>query len=174
MSDQNRNRIQVTKNEVAKNIPCNIIEGLGIVITQKNEVIGSNGTSHWFLLREKYCFTGIVRMLVKCQECGPGTSEKLVPFYKVDIDGEEFLVNKDYVVEYNQPIDNSVANKTIYENDLDPDIFYPKDNDYVKQTEEITGVKNKTTADYRDDTIIDESYKTIDKSVGSTTTNETT
>lgn len=166
MADPNSNRIRIIENETAKNIPCNVIHGLGVVITAKNYVVGNNGTGHWFLLREKYCFTGTVRQLVKCNECGPGASERLATYYKIDIDGEEFLVDKDFVVEYNQPIDNSVANKGIYEENLKPDIFYPENNDYVKQTEQITGIKNKTTADYRDGEDTDVDYKTIDKSVG--------
>lgn len=172
MSDPNSKRYQVTKNEEAIGLPCAVINGLGIVITSKNYVIGSNGTGHWFQLREKYCFAGTVRKLVSCSECGPGNLQKLVTYYKVEIDGEEFLVDKEYVVEYNQPIDNSVANKIIYENSLAPEIFYPENNDYVKQTEQITGAKNKTTADYRNEETTDTSFKIIDKSVGSNTPDE--
>jgi hypothetical protein len=165
MSDPNNKRTRVIANEKATGIACNVINGIGIVITAKNYVIGANGTGHWFQLREKYCFTGTVRRIVSCSECSPNGAQKLVTFYQVDINGEEFLIDKEYVVEYNQPIDNAVANKTIYENALSPEIYYPENNDYVKQTEKITGVKTKTTADYRDE-VEGTDYKTIDKSVG--------
>jgi len=170
--DPNSKRVQVTKNEIAKNIPANIVEGLGIVITAKNYVVGNLGTGHWFQLREKYCFTGTVNMLVDCNSCGGRKVQKLRTFYKIDINGEEFLIDKRYIVEYNQLIDNTVANKTIYESALAPDIFYPEGNDYAKQTEQITGAKFSPGANYRPDPTIQDQFQTIDKSAGTNSKDE--
>ena len=177
MSYPNDRRKQVVANQEAKGIPCNVVNGEGIVITTKNYVVGSLSTGHWFLFREKYCYTRKIRRLVKCQGCNQGTAEKLVTFYEVDINGEIFFVDAEYAVEYNQPIDNAVANKGVYEENLKPEIFYPENNDYVKQTEKITQMKNKTTPDYAGDSIdlqtnSEKRYETIDKSVGSNTTDE--
>ena len=170
---------KVDANQKARGLDKQLVVGDGVVITAKNYVVGSNGTGHWFQLREKYCFTGTLRKLVECRSCNKDTIvQKLKIFYKIDIDGEEFEVCKDYLVEYNQPIDNTVANKGVYEDWLQPKIVYPDNNDYVKATEEITGMKNKTSPDYRDDSVETETnkqnqFKTIEKSVSTNSINET-
>ena len=112
--DQNPNRDQVSINETARNILPEIVNGEGIVITEKNYVVGSNGTGHWFQLREKYCYTGPIRQLVNCKDCSNNSTRRIGTFYQITIDNEIFLIDKNHCVEYNQPIDNSVANKGRY------------------------------------------------------------
>ena len=65
----------------------------------------------------------------------------------VDINGETFLEPKEFGVFYNQPIDNQVANKEKYEQWLEPNIFYPKGNDYITETERVTGMPRKVGPD---------------------------
>lgn len=148
MPSKIENREQVCRNERMRDIPSDIINGDGIVITERHYVKGNNGGHHWFQLREKYCHNGIIRQMGRCNDCDKDSPLRLQTYYQVEIFGEIFLVNKDMCVEYNQPIDNAVANKTKYESMLQPDIHYPEGNDYVKQTEEITGMKVTTGQDY--------------------------
>ena len=145
--DTNEQRRQVERNEKMKNLPPIIIEGDGFVVTEKNHVIGSNGSLHWFLLREKYIFTGETRVLVKCNPCSNGRKEMWQNCWIVDINGETFLEPKEFGVFYNQPIDNQVANKEKYEQWLEPNIFYPKGNDYITETERVTGMPRKVGPD---------------------------